>query len=289
MGRRRWEIAMLDVRSLRPDNAPGAAVTRISAAEFGPLTRFRAAVAHALVARRSRRAEAVLRANAPLWALIEAYARNSAVTGVSYGDYLTLYEEVRRRRPTEILECGTGISTVVLAYAQLENEREGAPPGRVTSMEDVPHWHAVARQCLPAQLAGRVDLVLSPKRDGFYKCFRGVEYAAIPDRPYDFVFSDGPDRHSPVNGDKLFNLDFITVVRRSERPVFGIVDDHYLTFYVLQKVFGLRRARYSVARKLMLVGPVTRADVRILQKEPFLRDLRLLRPTELHLRMGVDR
>src|SRR3546814_3054500 len=55
--------------------------------------------------------------------------------------------------------------------------------------------------------------------DLFYKCFRGVQYADIPDRPYDFVFSDGPERRSSVNGDKLFDLDLIHVVARSDRPV----------------------------------------------------------------------
>src|SRR3546814_15369311 len=59
----------------------------------------------------------------------------------SYSDYLTLYEQVRAHRPREILECGTGISTVVLAQALRENAAEiGQAPGRVTSMEDDPDW-----------------------------------------------------------------------------------------------------------------------------------------------------
>ena len=110
----------------------------------------------------------------------------------------------------------------------------------------------------------------------------------MPDRPYDFVFSDGPERHSPVNGDKLFNLDLIQVVRRSERPVRAVVDNHYLTFYVLQKVFGLAKARYDSTRRLLFVGPVTKRDVGHLKKENFLQDLRLLRPTVLRLRMSWD-
>ena len=153
-------------------------------------------------------------------------------------------------------------------------------------MEDDRAWFEVAGSRLPAGVAPVVDLVHSPKVDGFYKCFRGVMYETLPDRAYDFIFSDGPDRHSPVNGDKLFNLDLINVVRRSEHPVRAVVDNHYLTFYILQKVFGVELARYSVSHKLMFVGPVTKDDVRFLKKESFLPDLRLFGTTELKLRMA---
>ncbi len=128
----------------------------------------------------------------------------------------------------------------------------------------------------------------SPKRDGFYKCFRGVCYETVPERAYDFVFSDGPDRHSPVNGDKLFNLDLIHAIARAERPLNAVVDNHYLTFYILQKVLGPAKARYSVPHKLMFVGPVSRHDLRFLRKENFVPDLRPFGRTELHLRMAAE-
>ena len=241
------------------------------------------------MARRARRAEVELRHNGPLWALMTEAAAGTAVTGASFSDYLTLYEQVRAHRPREVLECGTGISTVVLAHALKENAHEDdGTPGRVTSMEDDRAWFETAQARLPEAVRGVVDLIHSPKVDGFYKCFRGVQYESLPDRPYDFVFSDGPDRHSPVNGDKLFNLDLIHVVRQSDRPVRAVVDNHYLTFYILQKVFGLAHARYSVSHKLMFVGPVTREDVRFLRKESFLPDLRLFATTELKLRMARE-
>ena len=273
----------------RPHDRPDALASMVSARRFGPVTRLRKWAVDRAVARRSRRAEKALRANEALWGLIARYAEGSAVTGASYSDYLTLYQQVRTYRPREILECGTGISTIVLARALRENEADGYPRGRVTSMEDDRGWYEVARGRIPADLAPCIDLVHSPKRDGFYKCFRGVQYEGVPDRPYDFVFSDGPDRRSPVNGDKLFNLDLIHAVRRSDRPIRAVVDNHYLTFYVLQKVFGPDKARYSASHKLMFVGPVTRHDVRRLKKENFVPDLRILGRTELKLRMALDR
>jgi predicted O-methyltransferase YrrM len=267
---------------------PGALPAVVSARRLDALTRLRKAVADHMVRARNRRAERALRAMPELWGLMTAYAGGSAVTGASYSDYLTLYQQVRAYRPLEVLECGTGISTVVLAQALRENAQDGHGHGRVTSMEEDRGWHEEAQRRLPAVLAPYVELVHSPKVDGFYKCFRGVQYQAVPDRPYDFVFSDGPERHSPVNNDKLFDLDLIHVVRRSTRPVRAVVDNHYLTFYVLQKVFGVDKARYSVSHKLMFVGPVSASDVRHLRKENFLRDLRPFGTTTLRLRMALD-
>ena len=267
---------------------PGAALTDVPTHRSGPLTRLRKAAMDRMVRARNRRAYRTLTSMIELWSLMTAYARGSEVTGVSFSDYLTLYQQLRRYRPREVLECGTGISTVVLAQALRDNERDGAARGRVTSIEEDPAWHQEARSRLPEILAPYVDLVHSPKVDGFYKCFRGVQYRDIPDRPYDFVFSDGPERHSPVNNDKLFDLDLVHVVRKSTRPVRAVVDDHYLTFYVLQKVFGIDKARYSASHKLMFVGPVTQRDVRHLRKENFLKDLRIFGTTDLKLRMAVD-
>ena len=274
--------------TVRRGETPGALLTQVSARRFGPLTRLRKHIVDWQVARNNHRAERILRADTELWSLMTGYAAGTAVTGAAYSDYLTLYEQVRTHRPVEILECGTGISTVVLAQALRRNETEGAHRGRVTSMEDNLDWHGIAKANLPTGLAPYIELVHSPKVDGYYKLFRGVQYEQIPDRPYDFVFSDGPDRRSPVNGDKLFNLDLINVVRRSDRPVRAVVDNHYLTFYILQKVFGVALARYSVRHKLMFVGPVTRHQVRRLKKENFVPDLRIFGPTELKLRLALD-
>jgi predicted O-methyltransferase YrrM len=266
--------------------SPQAAQLRFQEDALSPATRLRVWLIARATAVLERRAEAALRAHETLWRLVEHAAAGNDVTGVSFADYLTLYRFVRAHRPREILECGTGLSTVVLAQALRENERDGAPRGRVTSMEDVPLWYENARARFPAELAPYVDFLLSEKVDGVYKCFRGVRYAALPDRPYDFVFSDGPERHSPVNGDKLFNLDLIEVVKRSTAPVRGIVDDHYLTAYVLQKVLGPRNARYSAVRKLLFVGPVTRDDLGFLQRENFAPDLRLFGATRFKLRFA---
>jgi hypothetical protein len=252
------------------------------------IARLRAFILERMIAANERRAEAALDRIPAVAAAIRKYRAMSEVTGMSWSDYLTLYQEVRRYRPQQVLELGSGVSTVVLAHALIDNAADGSPLGRITSMEEDLGWHRKAMACFPPELAQLVDYLHSPKVDGYYKIFRGVQYASIPERPYDYVFSDGPERHSLVNGDKLFDLDLIQIVRRSDRPIRAVVDNHYLTFYVLQKVFGPELARYSPTRRLMLVGPVTRHDLRHLRKENFVPDLRLFGRTELKLRMARD-
>lgn len=275
---------------IRRPGDPAAAPVWLTGEGFGPLVRFRVWRANRQVARRNREAEARLRAIPELWSMMEAYAAASKVTGASFSDYWTLYEEIRRHRPQEVLELGTGISTVVMAWALRENgPLANGTMGRLMSMEDSPDWHATASAAFPEVFADIAEIRLSQKIDGHYKIFRGVQYKGVPPRPYDFVFSDGPDRRSPVNNDKLFNLDLLNVIRASDTPVRGVVDNHYLTFYVLQKVLGTELARYDSGRRLLFVGPATRADVRYLSKENFLPDVRPALATEFRLRLSREK
>ena len=189
----------------------------LSTKGLDPFTRIRARIIERRVAARNRKAEQFLRSTPHLWQAIEDYKKVSDVTGASMSDYRTLYEQVRQYKPREILELGTGFSSVILAHALMENEKEGAPKGRITSMEEHKGWYDKASEVLPENVSDHVEIIHSPKVDGFYKIFRGVQYREIPDRNYDFIFSDGPERHSTVNGDKLFDLDLVQIVRRSEK------------------------------------------------------------------------
>ena len=77
-----------------------------------------------MVAARSRRARYALEQNTELWDLMTRAAAGTAVTGASYSDYLTLYEQVKSFKPREVVEFGTGITSVVLAQA-LDRECPG--------------------------------------------------------------------------------------------------------------------------------------------------------------------
>ena len=206
------------------------------------------------------RALAQLKKRPALWHDIAEFHGKTPSTGCSFSDLWVLYSAVRRRRPKEILELGPGLSTVALAHALKANEQGGCP-GRITAMEEEEYYLDQAQRLLPQHLERFVDFRLSPRVERNYHLFRGVAYADMPQRNYDFVFVDGPHHRSPVNDDFLFDFDFITVVQQSDTAVYGIVDYRLTTCFVLQTLFGLERVRFDVVRELGFLGPCRKEDL----------------------------
>ena len=258
--------------------------------------RWSAFVVSPIVTRVRRRLERAarrrLQANAALWSVLEEYLAKSGSKDCQYLDYEVLYRWVRATRPREVLECGTGVSTVVLAQALRENADEHGIVGRVTSMEDVEPWFEMASELLPAELAPYCDLCLSPKVEDGYAIYRGVRYASIPDRRYELAFIDGPSTFCPSDGTRGFDFDLLHVVRRSERDVSAIVDGRLTTVFVLQQVFGHAKVRYNPYHNLTYVGPVDCTDLGTLGRpsiQGLRRDRRLLAATRFRLKMAHER
>src|SRR5687768_3025117 len=90
------------------------------------------------ILRRINRKRAILNLsrNEVLWKELTAYMKMTGSTGVSWSDFNELYKAVRFYKPKNILECGPGASTVVMAFAVMENEKEGYP-GKITAMEEM--------------------------------------------------------------------------------------------------------------------------------------------------------
>ncbi len=156
--------------------------------------------------------------------IFEDYFAASASKGVYIAAYDYLYRWVRGRKPEEVLECGTGKSTIAIALAMLENGF-----GRVTSMEEDMHWydHAVAR--LPEELEEYVEIILSPVTR--YKIGLenfGFRYKDVPVRPYEMVFIDGPQKQP--------NLDYLWVLKNCNRDAAGLLDKRAITRAGISKV-----------------------------------------------------
>jgi len=148
----------------------------------------------------------ILQENHELWDTLSGFLEKSSSTGCSYSDYLILYAYIKEKKPSEILECGSGVSTVVIAHALMENEKESGIFGRVTSMEELPEWYESVKQLFPEHLKKYTDLILSPVTEGRYALFRGMRYEKTPDRPYELVFVDGPKTSSP---EEMANCSFL--------------------------------------------------------------------------------
>jgi predicted O-methyltransferase YrrM len=108
---------------------------------------------------------------------------------------LLLAELVARERPKLVVETGSGISTLLLAYA-LEKAGEG---GRVVALDHDPEFAARTRELIAAHglaaFASVVDAPLEPIE------IRGEQHRWYATRaladlgPIDLVFDDGPPRH----------------------------------------------------------------------------------------------
>lgn len=217
---------------------------------------------------RAQRAEYRMKTDArEAWEAVNLYHGNLGAGALrkNWIKYEFLYRFIRMRKPIDVLELGTGISTVAIAHALMENEREmgTAISGayRVTTLEELEQYHSKAQEIFPENLKKYVDFILSPKTERAYQLFRGVRYEKVPERPYDVVFVDGPTTGAPSDGHKTFDFDFLDVVSRSESPVYGIVDLRLSSMWVYEQVFGREKVRLDRERSLGFVGPVTRRDM----------------------------
>lgn len=193
------------------------------------------------------------------WEPLQEYLRRTKSTGCGYIDYWHLWAAVRQHRPMEILELGTGASTIVLAHAAKDYG------GIVTSMEESAEWFAHAKQNLPAGML--VNIVLSETVEDCFGMFRGIRYKDVPTRPYDFVFVDGPS-YRTASGEIAFDFDLIRVIQKADKPLHAIIDKRVSTCFVMQRVLP-GKVRYVPHLGLGFVEAASRTHLRgIDQKTP---------------------
>jgi hypothetical protein len=175
---------------------------------------------------------------------IVEYSGKSDTTGTKFP---TLWRAVRiilKEKPSRILECGTGLSTLVLSAAILKNKAEDASyDGHIVSMESVEQWFDTAVQNLPEKYKQVVEIVLGPREKYEFLFFRGYRHSNIPPQDFDFVFLDGPN-YDDENGGS-FCADVLHVLEISSAPVVrGVIDTRVSSVFVMQTVFGTKAIRY---------------------------------------------
>ena len=242
---------------------------------------YRYGLARYLVKKIEEQAERQVKGHAILRDFLEYYGRNSPSTGCSYADYLLLYRYIKNHNPKEVLECGTGFSTVVIAQALKENEEEYGVKGHLVSMEQNGSYHAAAIESLPPPLKNdpRLEIVLSPVMEDTCGFFRGIRYKEVPKRAYDFVFVDGPDSAAnPTNKPLTLNCDFVKLVSENEHPTSALIDTRVGTCFMYSLLFP-GKFRYDYLRKVGIVESVTKNDLadskkvvtRVMEKREFHR------------------
>jgi ubiquinone/menaquinone biosynthesis C-methylase UbiE len=184
-------------------------------------------------------------------------------TGCEFGDYLEIYNTVRKLKPKYILECGSGISSLVFAFALRENEAQTGTRGKLVSMDESPFYHEQVKSIFPESFAEYVEFVLSPRSEKQYGGSWGAYYQSVPSYPYEFVFVDGPTVQSRPGSRVCFNADLINVLLASadDHTVDALVDQRINTYRHLRKLIPHARVHYNPIKKLTRVYGASKASL----------------------------
>ena len=153
-----------------------------------------------------------------------------------------------------------------MALALKKNETDGFP-GEITAMEELKKYLDIGINLMPKELKKYVNYVLSPRVDDYHEIFRGVRYRDIPKKDFDFIFIDGPHHYSVFENQFCFDFDFIHVLKNNSKPLTGIIDYRLSTGYVLQKLLGHEKVKYSYVKELGFISACTYNDIKKLDLE----------------------
>ena len=125
-----------------------------------------------------------------LYEFLNEVINKSNSTGCEYSDHFRIWNELNENKPKNILECGSGVSSVVFAYyiSKLND------PSSVNfiSMEENDHYHDQIKKIFPKELEGFVTFCISERAESFYNGILGCHYKELPDLKYDYIFIDAP-------------------------------------------------------------------------------------------------
>lgn len=175
---------------------------------------------------------------------LRLYRKSSSTTGTQWITLWLAVNAITKIKPKNILESGTGASTLVLAEAvRVVQERDKNYKPLITSMESVERWCQIAKDSLPSEYSDIVEIIYGARKKFEWSLFRGYIHDSIPDRQYDFIFLDGPDYEDEYG--TTFCADFLYVAEQSKQPVIhGVIDGRTSSAFVLQSLLGVKAARY---------------------------------------------
>ena len=133
-----------------------------------------------------------------------------------------LYLTVQRERPELILECGSGLSTVILAYGL----RDSAHGGKVVALE---HLETFARQTTELleehELTSFAEVRFAPLSDVALgdETLRWYDPSALPGEPIDLVVVDGP----PGDTSPQARYPALPLIREQLTPAAVVLLDDY--------------------------------------------------------------
>ena len=186
------------------------------------------------------------RSRTQLWADISHALRVSPSTGCNFAELHALHSQILQIRPYNVLELGSGISTIVLADAAMRLRLRNRSCF-VTSMEESPEYAAATQRIIPGRLSPVVEVICSPVvRLGFEDGWIGLEYDKRPEKEWDFIFIDGPQLPDNSRESKFFDSDLLSILKLNSTPLVAYLDGRASTQRRLsqEKTLAVKRGKF---------------------------------------------
>ena len=176
--------------------------------------------------------------------LMDDYTAKTDSTGTKYPTLYKAVKSILQKKPSYILECGTGTSTLVLAETiLLMQKKDPSYRCKIISMESIPKWYDMACALLPAKYSEFVEIRLGERELYEYSMFRGYSHSNIPEHPYDFVFLDGPNYTDGNGGATCMDAIRIRLLSNLE-SLSCVVDTRVSSVFMMQTIFGSSAVKY---------------------------------------------
>lgn len=200
--------------------------------------------------------------NGELFKLINELLLRSNSTGCEFSDFYALWQSLNKFRPNCILECGSGISTIIFAYySHISNSKEI----KIFTVEENEYYYKDLLKKFPEQYKKYVNFLLLERKEKIYKGILGSFYSDLPNKNYDFIYIDGPtdravwnDKSSP----KTFNSDLINILSANKNIIInGVLDQRITTFRAYKKLINNKRLSYNSVHKLTYIKSLSYKDL----------------------------
>lgn len=159
-----------------------------------------------------------------------------------YIDLINLYNQIKKLKPKNILELGSGQSTIVIASVLKELEQQGHQCA-FYSIDQEEKYLKITMNSMPKKLNKYVKFfhrnIYVKKREGINMSF----YENLPDINFDYVYEDRRDHEStPIAGD-LLEIEEKNL--KKNIPFNFTIDDMFITQNVLKQKL---KQKYSISR-----------------------------------------
>lgn len=202
-----------------------------------------------------------------LYNLILELIKKSNSTGVSFSDYRELYDIIKKKKPKNVLELGSGISSVIMAQALKENYLESNIKGLLETYEEDNFYFKQIKDITPRDQKDFVNFNLSKRITKKILNMKASMYKSIKIKEYEFIFIDGPtlwSKNEKKVGQKSFNADILRILSQMKKPPDLILLDKKIgTMWALKKCLPDTNLDYNFIKGLVKIN--YKAGQRILQ------------------------